>query len=381
MFRLFKTQKKLLSRMKPSKASFFATCKLLSGKGLHRVNDVPRFLEIGEKNQAFIPHYESQIFPKVRLFEESRVEKLSDFRKRIFMGIPGGIVIIVAVLTALIWSQKFLNNDSTLEKFINFGVQNSIFVFFGLVTGVAYWVAKPIMEYQTDIKTQIFPQVFDYYERIGVGKFDYKVESPLAMNELEESDIIPSYDHAHLEDYVKGSYKGVSIELVEARLTENRGNGKNNKIVYTFGGMLVRLSMNKSFIGHTIMKRDQGKVGNWFANKFSDKDKQKVALEDPVFEKEFEVYSTDQVEARYLLSTSFMERLLSLSSVMNCKGIQASFYDNHLLVMVPTKHDHFEVGSIYTPATFEGEICAILNEMEQFFGIIDTLKLNEQTRL
>lgn len=35
-----------------------------------------------------------------------------------------------------------------------------------------------------------------------------------------------------------------------------------------------------------------------------------VRLEDPEFEKIFVVYSSDEVEARYILSTSFMERLV-----------------------------------------------------------------------
>ena len=37
-----------------------------------------------------------------------------------------------------------------------------------------------------------------------------------------------------------------------------------------------------------------------------------MKLENPDFEKTFDVYSTDQIEARYLLSPSMMERLLAL---------------------------------------------------------------------
>ena len=38
---------------------------------------------------------------------------------------------------------------------------------------------------------------------------------------------------------------------------------------------------------------------------------EEIELEDPEFMEHFRVYSTDQVEARYILSPSMMERLLA----------------------------------------------------------------------
>ena len=42
-----------------------------------------------------------------------------------------------------------------------------------------------------------------------------------------------------------------------------------------------------------------------------------VKLEDPEFEKSFVVYSGNQTEARYILSTSLMRRILDYK--VNCK--------------------------------------------------------------
>ncbi len=90
--------------------------------------------------------------------------------------------------------------------------------------------------------------------------------------------------------------------------------------------MFILLDMNKNFSGKTIVKRDTGIIGNWFTKKFRrkldsyasrSKLLKSVKLEDPIFEKKFEVYSSDQVEARYLLTTSFMERILELSNLFS----------------------------------------------------------------
>ena len=91
------------------------------------------------------------------------------------------------------------------------------------------------------------------------------------MELLEVSGIIPSYDSSHLEDYVKGDYKDITLELTEARLRETRGSGKNRRTVTVFSGIFVLLDMNKNFSGKTIVKKDIGKLGNWFSRTFSKK--------------------------------------------------------------------------------------------------------------
>jgi hypothetical protein len=137
--------------------------------------------------------------------------------------------------------------------------------------------------------------------------------------------------------------------------------------------------MNKPFIGKTIVKADAGIIGNLFGGMFEKL--QKVKLEDPIFEKKFEVYSSDQIEARYLLSTSFMDRLLQLSKLFDNAKIQCSFFENTLFMMIPSNKNYFEMSSIFVPATFEEDINTIMEEMNLIFQIIDILKLNEKNRL
>lgn len=52
---------------------------------------------------------------------------------------------------------------------------------------------------------------------------------------------------------------------------------------------------------------------------------QNVKLEDPVFEREWEVYATDQIEARYILTPALMERMLEIKRRFGGKSIEFSF--------------------------------------------------------
>ena len=139
--------------------------------------------------------------------------------------------------------------------------------------------------------------------------------------------------------------------------------------------------MNKRFKGQTYVEKNKIDAFNWLRNKTNKKGFSQVTLEDPEFEKQFDVQSTDQVEARYLLTTSFMERLNKLSHVIGAKHIECSFYDNQVLFKISSHKNRFEVHDIYQPATFKDDIHHILEEMNIIFEMIEHLKLHEQTRL
>ena len=130
-----------------------------------------------------------------------------------------------------------------------------------------------------------------------------------------------------------------------------------------------------------MVKRDQGTLLNTLRDNAGQHGFAPVHLEDPVFEKKFEVYTTDQIEARYLLTTSFMQRLLDMSTLLEDTKIECSFYKNHVIIKVPTSKIKFEITSVFKPVSFEREAKKILKEMTLVFKMIDALKLYEETRL
>ena len=98
-----------------------------------------------------------------------------------------------------------------------------------------------------------------------------------------------------------------------------------------------------------------------------------IKLEDPKFNKIFQVYSDDEVEARYVLSVSFMERLKELSEAF---GSACCFYQEKVVFVVPIKKNMFEPGSIYKNENFIDDAKSLLEEMDLICKIIDILRLN-----
>ena len=105
---------------------------------------------------------------------------------------------------------------------------------------------------------------------------------------------------------------------------------------------------------------------------------ERVKLEDTKFEKIFEVFSSDQIEARYLLTTAFMERMLRLRDLYDGKVIQFSFKDNKLLIAIKTRQNMFEANSFFRSNLNKKRIDLVFLQFYTVFSIIKLLKLNQR---
>ncbi len=159
--------------------------------------------------------------------------------------------------------------------------------------------------------------------------------TPPHFNRLKRAKLVPDHDRAKFTELVTGERHGVPFSMFEAYL-ESRvesGSGKNKTVTWipVFFGQLLHIPYHRHFAGHTLIARDAG-----FFNKRSGPAKglKRVGLVDPMFEKIFEVYSTDQVEGRYLVDPLFMEGLLKLERKNKNRELQAVFFEQSVMVSI-----------------------------------------------
>lgn len=134
------------------------------------------------------------------------------------------------------------------------------------------------------------------------------------------------------DDVIIGIDRGCNFVISETKLThtESQGSGKHRttRTVTDFEGLIVKIQMKKSFTGKTVVgiKGHISKPAGC----------ENVVLESVDFMRNREVYSTDQIEARYLLTTAFMERLTSLAenfqndNTGNIASLQSQSDENYL---------------------------------------------------
>ncbi len=197
-----------------------------------------------------------------------------------------------------------------------------------------------------------------------------EVPTPAPIDSFNTLNLTPSYDRATFEDWLEGERAGAGFALFEAHLErESRDKDGDTSYSTVFQGQLLRIQFPRAFLGTTLVLRDAGLFN---ALRRPGKGLERVGLVDPKFEKTFEVYGTDQVEARYLVDPSFMERLLHLEDALHGEKARAGFSGGELLVAIEGGN-LFEAGSMFTPLDDPDRARGVLDDIEAIGAIIDTL--------
>ncbi len=317
---------------------------------------------------SFDNYYQEVLLPKLQQNDTIRRRYFVLFLTLLFMALFFYPLLLWGILNA------------SAENLTDFGLILCLSGF------VVLLVRSPIYFYKKKAKNKIMGDFAGFF-----GNFTYQNEQHLPDKLLQESELFSAYNAHHGDDYFCGEYKDVNIVISEELLQKETVyytvskdefgfKEKSNRYVKKkkiFRGICILLTMNKNFKGRTVVLKDKG-----LFNVFKQiKGLQRVKLEDSVFETLFEVYSSDQIEARYLLTTAFMERMLKLTGLYEGKNIQFSFKDNQLLLAISTKQDMFEACSFFRSNVNKKKIDRVFNQFYTVFSVVDILKLNQKIGL
>ena len=135
-----------------------------------------------------------------------------------------------------------------------------------------------------------------------------------------------------------------------------------------FQGVVMSLSHPSSFMGRTVIRRDLGKLNPPLVQ-----DLKRVGFAISEFEKLFEVYSDDQVEARFLITPDFMERLIAFSDDYLGRNVQCAFIGNKFHVTVDID-DRFDFSRDLNASSYQDASTSILNEIGGIFYLLEKMQ-------
>lgn len=253
------------------------------------------------------------------------------------------------------------------------------FPFISLLTALslAVWAIAPRLTYAAAYKKHALPALAALF-----GDFIYQEDGGIPEEDLQRSKILPHYDRITAEDYFKGRYKNTELCFAEIRLKEERKIKKyerskyveKTELVDVFQGLavLVTLPENK-FFGHTVAVQNRGRIAEYLHEKATGL--KRADLVSPTFEKDYDVYTSDQVEARYLIDPIMIERIQELKGFYGTQGISLAYYDNHFLALIPSRKNLFEPPKINIQTLDTETLAYLKQEIENVLHIIDHLKL------
>lgn len=233
--------------------------------------------------------------------------------------------------------------------------------------GFDYDSLKPDLTGITDLKT-LSERVGDLVSTsasvgqptVSFGSMSQTHESA-AFNRLIENGLLPKEEQNEFEDRITGTRANAAFELVECEITDSSGDSSTQ----VFRGILLDVEYPRPFLGKTLLSHTKR---GWFDALGKGLDE--VDLNVSELDKAFTIYSSDQVEARYLLTPDRMQRLIDLERIFNGQNLRALFLDGRMTIAVESGN-LFEGGSIFKPLPDPVRFQSTLQEIAQVCDLID----------
>lgn len=229
-----------------------------------------------------------------------------------------------------------------------------------------FWASHKLSEaYRRRYKARVLPALAAQFGALG-----YRAAIPPDLGQLRRQRIFREFDAALAEDEIHGTYRGLPIRIVELRLTIR--SGKNRRTV--FDGLVTELELPRGLSGTTAVIADAGAFGN-LVDRMRGSGAERVRLEDPEFEAQYEVYGADQIAARALLTPAFMTRFMALGALPGFVRPLALAEDNRLIVVMSkaAAGDLFEPPSYRRPAASRQALVDLHEDVAAVLRLADAL--------
>ena len=177
-------------------------------------------------------------------------------------------------------------------------------------------------------------------------------------------------------DLVSGKIGETSLRFSEVhaeekrKTTDSKGRTQTHWVTI-FKGILFIADFNKHFNSRTLVLPDNS-VMQFFGSIFGRPDNL-VKLEDPEFEKLFRVYG-DQIEARYILSPSLMERMKNFSNKTN-RPLHFAYINSSVYIFIGINEELFEA-KVFSSGIKFGYLKRYFDYLQLSISIVDELNLN-----
>ena len=316
-------------------------------------------------NKHLDPHeLHEAIAPVLQRLESQREHVCAVVRKANF--VTGAIVVV-----ALIIGVGIAGSSGNWPVFMFAGVAG--FILGTLVHSVM--TKKEVSAFKRQFKTTVVSEVI---QRTHPG-LRYSPDNGVSETVFNSSNLFSHPDRYSSEDGISGKIGETDVWFSEVHAEERRRSKNRTYYVDIFDGIFIMADFHKHFRSTVRVVPDTAEKMFGFLGKalqsFRPLSSEKlVYLEDPEFEKEFAVYGSDQVEARYILSTSMVGRILDLRAKWG-NNIRLAFAGSMVFIAISHSADLLEP-DLKTASHDKEQIVRFAYELEQCFSIVEDLNLN-----
>jgi len=305
--------------------------------------------------------YYKTLYPTLEDLEKQR----KSLRYRI---VVGGIIISVITIFAIKSFEFVISNNPDILAFIGMA-------YFMILT---FGYKLMIRDYKVKFKRKIIEPLIGIIDK----NLYYNGDRHIPQFFFERSKLFSKIDKFDGDDYVSGTIDGIRLDFSDIVAKKRYRNDDGHEEYSTvFQGLFIVAEFNKDFRGRTSVLPDSAQsmfgdlIGGWLQSNNMSRD-ELVKMDNNEFEKEFVVYATDQIEARYILSHTIMSKLLSLKK-RSKHPVYVSFVGKHIHIAIEYKKDLFEPSVFHSLLEYKIAM-EYVQTLHLAIGIVEELKLNQK---
>ncbi|MEO0407518.1 MAG: DUF3137 domain-containing protein [Cyanobacteria bacterium P01_A01_bin.135] len=150
--------------------------------------------------------------------------------------------------------------------------------------------------------------------------------------------------------------------------------------IAVFTGFFFQANFNKSFFGHTVIvtnvsENQFGTVRQALQSIGRPQASRLIKFEGLEFNRYFTVYSSDEREARYIISPHLVQHLIKFQHKIG-KDIRIAFLDDNIYVAIPHPRRLFEPQLLRSIVAFQPAL-ECFETLQIMIGLVDDLQLNQ----
>ena len=293
----------------------------------------------------------------------------------------GTTIVLVTLVGLLLTSVVYFSLDISKQD------NNSFFYYIIimaviLITGIIFggtWARDKTFYY--DFKQQVIEPIVKFVS----PDLTYEPKNFVGSDSFQRSRIfLNRVDRYSGDDMVHGKVDKTQIWFSEikaeykTRTTDNKGRTKTTWHTI-FKGLFFIADFNKNFQTSTVVlpnRLGRGFLADFFKKMNLSRREKLVKLEDPDFNKHFVVYGEDQIEARYVLSTSLMKRITDFKE-KHPNHLYISFVNSFLYIAIAYQKDLFEP-SYFKKLTRFSLVQEYFEDIQLAVSIVEELNLNNR---
>lgn len=248
------------------------------------------------------------------------------------------------------------------------------FVFVFSAFGLNFFISSKTNSFKKNTKQAVYKILFENLKGFTYINVDPQKYAKI-YDKLLEFCITRNFNTLYCDDYIEYKDGDFRLEMYDIGLYNKIVMYKSSSVQKIFEGLMLVTKCNKDFEGTTLIRRRD----DLQAAIYDEASLKRVKLEDTEFENVFDVYSTNQVEARYLLTTSFMERLLDLYKNQKY-DVTCSFENGQIILMIDGEKDWFDF-SLEKSLTDKNNLDVFSKDIQNVLAIVDLLRIKENIGL